>query len=332
MKVYFMGPSRSDHFWLEPLDNGITLVHSPSTPRGLRWTPITFREWLESRRMAQLAMLCEGPFDVLWNFDLFRFQCLRDRRHARVRVLHVMDLPSGTSLFDIAERSDAIILVSQTMARHLPVGAVEPIIVPHGYSPSPVHHVTLPDTHNGIRVGYMGNMAIPCLDRPSLLRLVRANRHITLYLIGPDGGNLSKEYEGDFWRELIAEPNVSWIGAVPSEQVGGWLRAMDLLLIAYDTVRYVNETAHPHKLLEYLASGRPILATYMRDMVHLTHLIEMLPPGAGVDRYFSETLARLEELSAPDLVDARIAYALEHTYTQHTARILDHLNRSQLNP
>ena len=74
MRVYFMGPSNSDRFSLEHLDNGITLVHSPAQPRGLRWAPVLFREWVEARRMAELARICGGPFDVLWNFDLFRFE------------------------------------------------------------------------------------------------------------------------------------------------------------------------------------------------------------------------------------------------------------------
>jgi glycosyltransferase involved in cell wall biosynthesis len=332
MRVYFMGPSDSDRFSLEPLDNGITLVHGPAQPRGLRWAPIRFREWVEAQRMAGLARLCGGPFDVLWNFDLFRFRWLRDRRHARSRVLHVMDLPRATALRDPATRADAIVLVSPAMASHLPPGSVAPLIVPHGLSTHASQAIVPPDLKPGIRVGYLGNMAIPYLDKESLLRAVRQHSRITLYLIGPHGGNLGQAPVDRTWQSLIAEPNVVWVGAVPSEHVGAWLNKMDLLLIAYDSGRYANETAHPHKVLEYLASGRPILATHMRDMAHLPPLIEMLPLGMRVDQAMTRTLGELERLSSAELVQARRTHAQEHSYSRHTARILHHLGSLNQRP
>jgi Glycosyl transferases group 1 len=218
------------------------------------------------------------------------------------------------------------VLISATMAGHLPDGAPKPLTVPHGLADRTSSDHKPPALVDGIRSAYLGNMAIPYLDRSSLLRAVRAHPEMTLYLLGPYGGNLGDRPMDPIWEAILKEPNVIWTGAIPSEHVHAWLSAMDLLIIAYDSARYLNETAHPHKVMEYLASGRPVLATYMRDMAHLDHLIEMLPPGVPIDHALGKVLNDLEQLGTLELFNARRTYALANTYAKHTTTILEHID------
>ena len=177
-------------------------------------------------------------------------------------------------------------------------------------------------------------MSIRYLDLEALLRAANAHPEITLYLIGPRTGNLgntSPEREAP-WERLISLPNVQWVGGVPSGSIPEWLAAMDLLLVAYDSGRFTVETAHPHKVMEYLQSGRPVLATFMRDMQAFNDQLIMLPCGVPVDAGIGDVLSRLPELLEPDRVQARRDSVRNLTYPAHVRRIIRYLDSVPMRP
>ncbi|MBK9421160.1 MAG: hypothetical protein IPN44_08905 [Flavobacteriales bacterium] len=114
-QVFFLGPDelgRRDIAVELQQAGAPTIVHRAPPMRGIRHLPVELRERMEERQMRALATTCGGAFDVLWNFDLFRFRSLKDRSHARLYMLHVMDLKHPDELSGPAKCADAVIVVS----------------------------------------------------------------------------------------------------------------------------------------------------------------------------------------------------------------------------
>ncbi len=55
--------------------------------------------------------------------------------------------------------------------------------------------------------------------------------------------------------------NVKWWGRVDSGYITCILKQSDILLLTYKAEEYREQLASPHKLLEYLNSGRVTVAT-----------------------------------------------------------------------
>jgi GT2 family glycosyltransferase/2-polyprenyl-3-methyl-5-hydroxy-6-metoxy-1,4-benzoquinol methylase/glycosyltransferase involved in cell wall biosynthesis len=106
------------------------------------------------------------------------------------------------------------------------------------------------------RLTYAGNLRLRL--RPELfVAVARAFPDATLVLAGIGGEELlaaMRRLEGG------ALANVRWIGVRPKEEVPGLLQHSDVLLVPH-VESALTEGMDPQKLFEYLASGRPIVAT-----------------------------------------------------------------------
>jgi glycosyltransferase involved in cell wall biosynthesis len=65
--------------------------------------------------------------------------------------------------------------------------------------------------------------------------------------------------------ELRSLPNVHIFGKKPTEELPGYLKAMDVALIAYAMIDY-NHHVFPLKLYDYMAAGRPIVASDIEEL------------------------------------------------------------------
>lgn len=322
--VYFLGPAVPGPVSCRSLGPGLPfLVSAPPMLKGLRFLPKALRAAMEARHLARIARACGGGFDLLWNFDLYRYRWLRDRTHARQRILHVMDLPVPSVLAEPSLHYDGVLTVSPRMLQHLPEDAPPHRTIPHGIALHAGAPPELPALAPSPRLAFMGNMSIPFIDMDSLDRIMERHPDATLYLIGPVrsalGGSGPVDRAG--WERLLARHNVKWVGEVPSEHVPHWLAAMDLLLIPYDSGRFPMQTVNSHKLLEYLHSGRPILSSNLLDMADLGALVRMMPPGVPISEGIEQALADLPADCAPERVAARVAYASALSYEAHLATI-----------
>ncbi len=102
----------------------------------------------------------------------------------------------------------------------------------------------------GPRVGYVGSIDHHKFNVPLFLSVASAMPDVSFVLVG--GSSL-----GDDWCDL---PNVHELGRKPYDQAADYLAAMDALILPSNTNDWVV-ACNPIKLKEYLASGRPIVAT-----------------------------------------------------------------------
>jgi len=105
-------------------------------------------------------------------------------------------------------------------------------------------------------IGYYGALAT-WFDY-SLLRKVAAHRSdLTFVLVGPD-------YDGTLPPDLLNLPNVEWLGVKPYEQIPIYLHFFDVATIPFK-VNDVTHAVSPLKLFEYMAGGKPVVVTPMRE-------------------------------------------------------------------
>ncbi len=165
----------------------------------------------------------------------------------------------------------------------------------------------VPDDVVGIprpRLLYLGNLAGYKIDLPLLAEIARARSGWSILLVGPVGRG---DPETDL-ASLSALPNVHILGERDRQAAPGYVGAADICLLP---LREGASTRHssPLKTWEYLASGRPIVATPIPTVAEL--IASSLVRGArGAPAWIRAIEASLGEGDSG--AHARRAEALKH--------------------
>jgi teichuronic acid biosynthesis glycosyltransferase TuaH len=120
-----------------------------------------------------------------------------------------------------------------------------------------------PMAGNGLHVGYVGTLHEDRLDIDLLLRIAAMPEVGTIHLVGPDAMSAPAR------DRLAAVDTIRRHGAVPSIDVPSWLVAMDVLVLPH-VVSEFTLSLDAIKAFEYLAAGRPIVATPTSGFQDLT--------------------------------------------------------------
>ena len=161
-------------------------------------------------------------------------------------------------------------------------------------------------------LGFAGNITAAKLDLGLLAELADGERARTILLAGPAEMSVASELSA-----LTRRPNVVWTGPVRYEELPTIVAAFDVGLIPYAENEYTRNV-FPLKLFEYLAAGKPVVATGLPEL-------EGLEPDAVVAHELGEVeaaiAAALARTSEED-VERRQALAAENTLDARTERLL----------
>lgn len=132
---------------------------------------------------------------------------------------------------------------------------VTPPVVQNGTDPD-AYRAAVPVALTGTapRVGYLGTLHGERLDLDLVVALARDPRVGTVFLVGPDHLTPAER------ARLDATPGVVRPGAVAASDVPGWAVAFDVLVCPH-LVTDFTRSLDGIKAHEYLASGRPVVAT-----------------------------------------------------------------------
>lgn len=158
------------------------------------------------------------------------------------------------------------------------------------------------------------------VDLALLAEVAQRQPEWSLVLVGPLGYGLG---EADLAR-LRALPNVHFAGAVPPEQVPVVMAGCDVGLIPYqlnEQTRHVN----PLKVYEYLAAGKPVVATPLPELRQFEPLVRLADDADG---FVAAVEAALAEGSARHAVAARQAVAAANTWDVRVERMLALIERA----
>ena len=160
-------------------------------------------------------------------------------------------------------------------------------------------------------VGYVGSLTAMRLDIPLLEQIAWRCPTMNFVFVGPE--------DEAFKRSRLHEcGNVHFLGQKSTDEVPAYINAFDVCI----NPQLVNDMTignYPLKADEYLAMGKPMVATVthtMRDVFGAyTHLAE------GCDDYVSALHKAVKEVGDDDLRKKRIAFARTHSWENSVKKI-----------
>lgn len=311
-----------------------TVTYRPFVPFGIRFRSRLLFDLIAAAHVRWLLYRIGVSFDVVWCFDVNLYSDLRLFR-ARLKIFHPVDQISLPYQIGVVKSADIALSVSNEILRNLKRHRTPMLRVEHGLAPEFVAMAQRRTERDGyrindpLRVGYVGNLLMPYIDRDMLLQLVAGHPGIAFHFWGPRSpaesnvGSDGSAGTGAFIRALEAFPNAMLHGPLPPSVLAQRIGDVDLLLMCYSVSRDPNHGCNSHKLLEYLSTGRVIVSNHVSDYADKPGLIEMMEPASGRDitELFDDVIARITDLNNRASGRGRLAFALDNSYSKQIDRI-----------
>jgi len=304
--------------------------HDEQPPTLHRLTPLRLPKsqalpWV--RRLSETIVLAQLRFrrfrpDVVLSFNPY-FAFLAGRWEAPFVYYCVDTQPDEAAEAETLTRADLVVAATEVLYQRFKGRTRRLKYLPHGVNIDalnanagdlPPEMVALPHPVAGF-VGAIG----PFLDTTLIEQLAQARPDLSLVLVGPyEKGSFGGGLAHEALARLRGLPNIHLLGPRPSEQLGAYINAFDVGIIPY-------HTSHPrvhfsyHKVLQYLALGKPVVTTCFASNA-------ILPPHVTVAEShaaFVEAVGRA--LTCHDVSAAHEcrAFARQHTWERRVAQLSD---------
>lgn len=165
-------------------------------------------------------------------------------------------------------------------------------------------------------IGYVGSIFSLRLDENLLCSLAEKRQNYSFLFIGPE----DEEFKGSSLHKM---KNVFFIGARPMNDLPAYVSAFDVCI----NPQKVNEITignYPLKIDEYLALGKPVVATetpimkdVFKDQVHL---------AKNVEEYLTLLDLGVKESNNSDLRKIRVRFARTHSWENRVSTLYDILS------
>jgi glycosyltransferase involved in cell wall biosynthesis len=162
-------------------------------------------------------------------------------------------------------------------------------------------------------LGFAGNFLPGKVDLELLDELVRSLGTGSLLLAGP----ASDPAVARRLEEAALDPRVTWLGPVPYERLPSVVAAFDVGLIPYLENDYTR-SCFPLKLFEYLAAGKPVVASGLPELEGMEPDVVVASGAAS----FKQAVAQAATAAGAADVARRQAIAAANTWEGRTSRLL----------
>lgn len=306
-EVYFLEPTdaswqwNSSSFEMKPSDaKGVTLVRQKiNVPYNLKFHAKVIFDIFIKRHINQLEKQL-GPFDLVWSFDLTNSMPLKYFSRKSKKIFFAADWPQMTEAVKAAESANLLVSVAQEFLDQYPTNpATKKLLIDHGVTECFIEAGKHPyiKTDEIIRIGMSGNFLRPDIDRHVLIDIIKTHSDLIFECFGSfelENSNLGGAADQEttiFIESLKNAPNVILHGMVPPEKLAKELRRMDAFLICYDVAKDQSRGTNYHKVMEFLAYGRPIVSNYISRYTKEKEIFIM--PESGNNRLNKEFITHL---------------------------------------
>lgn len=200
---------------------------------------------------------------------------------------------------------------------------------PHSYMVGQGCDVSLfNDTENAIEIpkeferiptpilGYVGYLTSMRLDLDLLEYLAKSRKEWSMVLVGPE--------DEDFRNSKLHElDNVFFLGRKDASQLPAYVKGFDIAM----NPQVVNDWTignYPRKIDEYLAMGKPTLATRTKAMEMFREHVYL----ANTKEDYLELAQRALEENSKERIQARINFAKSHTWENNVKAIYEAIKKS----
>lgn len=164
------------------------------------------------------------------------------------------------------------------------------------------------------------------IDFVGLLETVRSRPDWNFVFLGEISAALSEELTAsgrapDLFKQMKECRNFHYLGRVPLELVAPFMAACDVGLVPYCLSNFTM-TSSPQKNFEYLAMGKPVVATAIPETTCVTDDIVLATEGQSYEKAIELALARASDVA---LVEKRKAAAKQNSMVVRAATVVDSL-------
>ena len=324
--VYFLNPP-SSFYRVQPTEYAnLYVVDYSFFVKGIQYLPKVLQRKIIRQKYEKIQQLVHCTFDVVWSFDNSVFYDFRTLPSFVLKISHIVDLNQDFQTARAARTADVCFCTTDFIKERLLTYNSKTFKVHHGYS-LPKRQVSLDLTsifNNNYKVNaaYVGNLAMPYIDWEILEEVIIANPNVGFYFVGPEGkSNLAnKSNHIENIAKIKQLRNAFFSGPIEYNLIHTILETIDIALVSYQE-KYHNDQASPHKIMEYLGSGKVVVATYTDEYKDKKNLIEMVYQNDELPFKFKEVATNLNYHNSDEKIKERQAYALDNTYDKQMERI-----------
>lgn len=305
----------------------------------IRFKPVFLKlkswwRWLFDKIMnhyiSKILQLIDAKIDVLWCFD-YKFYSNLNRFNANYIIYHPVDVIKADYQVKPAAQADVIFSVSHSILKSFDKINVPKYFVNHGLSTEfeqlAKHNLT--QNYNAsktLKIGFWGNLMLNFISFETYYKIIEKHREIEFHFWGPYkrsqsniGGYKGKQIEA-FISFLEKQKNVFLHGAKTKSELVREIVDIDVLTVFYSQNKYYNRS-NSHKILEYLATGRVIVANEFEEYKKYSNLIIMSNNVDEQIRLFDKVVGNISFYNSKEFMQKRIQIALENTYSQQLQKI-----------
>lgn len=345
-RVYFVNPprhlpGRKLAVIGEEMEGGkLTVIHTKLV-RGslfLRHKLFCVYRLLNRRYIHAVKALVASKIDEVWSFNPNQYIDLRPFEAEKSIVL-LYDLYQGTHIFKALAKADAMITISRVILDHYKDTAPPKLLLQHGLGPQfadKSRQRLLSGDFGGvasgkIKVGYTGNLLRVGMNTSIAMEIVGRHPEIEFHFWGPHSAMDNNVSDAGYSTppELLAlveflkkRQNVFLHGVVTQQELAERLFEMDAFLFIYSPKRELNGASNAHKLLEYISTGKVVIATHVSTYAD-TELMVMCESGEEdtLPGIFDRTIKDLAGCNSRERQIERIEFALDNTYSRQVDRV-----------
>ena len=158
-------------------------------------------------------------------------------------------------------------------------------------------------------IGYVGAIAT-WFDDELVTNIAAAKQDWNFVMVGSTmGANIAK------LRKL---PNVSFIGEIEYQEVPQYLSSFDVCLIPFKLIP-LTEATNPVKVYEYLAAGRPVVATDLPELHNMQSLDVFT--SSTPEHFISQLKHALQISDQPERIKLRKNWAEKNDWSSRAAQL-----------
>jgi len=332
-RVYFLDPPNSNlkDIQIEKTKyENLFSIKASQVAKGLRFYPKFLRVYIEKRWLENLENKIGQRFSTIWLFENSRFYNM-EFAEDRLKIYHQVDLNQDFHVKEASESADICFGTNDFIINKIKKYNTNTYKIHHGYNELTslnIDNLYIKSIQNKfsntINIVYIGNMDIKYLDFDLLNTLVNRYKNLNFHFIGGYSDN------NEFFKKTKNLKNVIWWRRVESRYIISFLQNADVCLLVYRADKYKEQLASPHKILEYLASGKVIVATYTDEYKDKREILEMVSNSNEFIKRFDEVVNNLEVYNSKDMQEKRIFFAKNNTYEKQFERIKSLIKKHNL--
>ena len=179
--------------------------------------------------------------------------------------------------------------------------------------------IPIPKEFDGIPkpiLGYVGYLTSMRLDLELLEHMAKSKEDWSIVLVGPE--------DEDFRNSKLHElENVYFLGSKDASQLPAYVKGFDVAM----NPQVVNDWTignYPRKIDEYLAMGKPTLATKTKAMEMFKNHVYL----ANTKEEYLQLAEKALDENRQELIQARIQFAKSHTWENNVKAIYEAIKKS----